>query len=475
VVFLIQARRFRCPNPACPRKTFREDLSVLADRYQRRTQAATQLLCSVAAIAGGQAGARLAAQMQLPTCRSTLLRCLVRHTSCPEGIPQVGGVDDFAWTKRRRYGTILVDLETHRLLALFADCEEETVASWFRQHPSVQIVTRDRSPTFAEAIRRGAPHALHIADRFHLHMNAMTCLETLLTKEQATILRVVAGLRADHRKAHPAPPPQPLAPERQRSERRARRYARYEQVIQLKAQGWSQRAIAQETGLHPRTVAIYLKAGQFPERAPHPSRGRVIEPYLDYLRQRWEQGEHNGRLLFEEIQAQGYPAGLTEVYIALQPWRTHGPTASLARVKEVQQYPSYSPKQTLWLLFKEKRTAGEQRFVHSLLERSAAIARAYKSVRRFRQILTERDETALQPWAGEAEASEIPELKRFVQRLRLDWEAVENALLFASSQGQVEGQVNRLKVFKRQGYGRASPALLQARLMGASDLYQKCA
>src|SRR5689334_7863534 len=102
-----------------------------------------------------------------------------------------------------------------------------------------------------EAIRRGAPHALHIADRFHLHMNAMTCLETLLTREQATIRRVVASLRADHRKAHPAPPPQPLAPERQRSERRARRYARYEQVVQLKAQGWSQRAIAQETGLHP--------------------------------------------------------------------------------------------------------------------------------------------------------------------------------------------------------------------------------
>ena len=157
------------------------------------------------------------------------------------------------------------------------------------------------------------------------------------------------------------------------------------------------------------------------------------------------------------------------MYIAIQPWRTHGPTASLARAQEVQQYPSYSPKQTLWLLFKAKRTAGEQRFVQSLLDQSVLIASTYESVRRFRQILTERDETALQPWAYEAEASQIPELMRFVQRLRLDWEAVENALLFASSQGQVEGQVNRLKVFKRQGYGRASPALLQARLVGASN------
>jgi transposase len=143
--------------------------------------------------------------------------------------------------------------------------------------------------------------------------------------------------------------------------------------------------------------------------------------------------------LFEEIRAQGYPAGLTGVYVATQPWRTHGPTASLAAAKVVRQYPLYSPKQTLWLLFKEKRTTEEQRFVQSLLAQSQVIARAYDSVRQFRQILTECDEAALQPWAYEAEASQIPELLRFVQRLHLDWEAVENALLFASSQGQVEG------------------------------------
>ena len=374
VVFLIQARRFRCLNTTCPRKTFREDLSALAARYQRRTQAATHLLHSLAAVAGGQAGARLATQVQLPASRSTLLRCLTRQVVSPKSTPRVVGVDDFAWTKRRRYGTILVDLETHRLLALLADCEVETVATWFRQHPSVQIVTRDRSPNFADAIRRGAPQALHIADRFHLHMNAMTCLETLLTREQATLRKVATTLRAEHRQAQPMPPPKQLAPEQQRSARRARRYARYEQVVQLKAQGWSQRAIAQETGLHHQTVAIYLKAGQFPERATHPPRSRVIEPYLEYLQKRWKQGEHNGRLLFEEIRAQGYPAGLTEVYVAIQPWRTHGPTASLARAKEVQQYPSYSPKQTLWLLFKEQRKAPEQRFVQSLLEQSELIA-----------------------------------------------------------------------------------------------------
>jgi DNA-binding NarL/FixJ family response regulator len=115
-------------------------------------------------------------------------------------------------------------------------------------------------------------------------MNAMDCLETALTKEQATLHRVVATLRADHRKAEPSPPPKQLVSEQQRSARRARRYARYTQVIQLHSQGWSQRAIAQEVRLHPQTVAIYLKAGQFPERAPSPPRSLVIQPYLEYLR-----------------------------------------------------------------------------------------------------------------------------------------------------------------------------------------------
>jgi len=98
-------------------------------------------------------------------------------------------------------------------------------------------------------------------------------------------------------------------------------------------------------------------------------------------------------------------------------------------------------------------------------------ARSSTFMRRFRQIITERDETALHPWAHEAAASRIPELVRFAQRLHADWEAAENALLFASSQGQTEGPVNRLKSFKRQGYGRAGPVLLQARLVGARDLY----
>ena len=147
----------------------------------------------------------------------------------------------------------------------------------------------------------------------------------------------------------------------------------------------------------------------------------------------------------------------------------------MARAKEVQQYPSYSRHPNgCQLLFKAKRTTQEQRFVQSLLEQSALIARTYESVRRFRQILTERDETTLHPWACEAEASEIPELKRFgkpiASGLGSGGKCVTVCQQSRTGRRSSESAEGRAP---RQGYGRAGPALLQARLVGASNLYGK--
>ena len=158
------------------------------------------------------------------------------------------------------------------------------------------------------------------------------------------------------------------------------------------------------------------------------------------------------------------------VYEAVRPWRQQSP----APASPVYAWPVYSPRQTTWLLLKQGReqlTSEEDAYVRTLLQSSSDIVPAFGLIQRFWRLVTERDETALGPWAQEAEQSGIPELVRFVQGLYRDWEAVENALLFASSQGQVEGSVNRIKLLKRQSYGRASPALLRARVLGARGLY----
>ncbi len=272
VVFQIHARRFRCPNAACPRCPFREALSSVVARSQRRTPAATRLLHRVGAEVGGQAGVGIAQQMPLPASRSTLLKTTKHLAPWPSSAPRVVGVDDFAWKKGRRYGTILVDLEAHRVLALLPTCEVETVAAWFRQYKSVLIVTRDRSQTFAEAIRLGTPHALQIADRFHLHVNATTCLEAILTREQATLRQVVDTLRAQARAALPAPQPHITSQQRLSQQRWTCRHTCYEQIVHLTGQGWSRSAIARELGLHRDTVARYRECRASFPNAPRARR-----------------------------------------------------------------------------------------------------------------------------------------------------------------------------------------------------------
>ncbi len=170
-------------------------------------------------------------------------------------------MDDFAWKKGRRYGTILVDLEAQRLVALLPTWEVETVAAWFPQHPSVLIVTRDRPQAITRAIRLGAPQALQIAGRFHVHRNVTACLEAILTREQATLCQVVTTLRV--RAGAAWPPPQPHIPfkERLSQQRQTRRPRCSEQVVHLKAQGWLRSAMVRELDQHRDRVAGYQSAG----------------------------------------------------------------------------------------------------------------------------------------------------------------------------------------------------------------------
>jgi transposase len=173
----LTVRKFRCRNRACGRRIFAERVPDLVATYGRHTHRLATALRAIGLALGGQAGAQLAARLQLPTSPATLLR-LVRTTPMPHPPAlQALGVDEWAWRRGHRYGTILVDLMTHRVVDLLPDRSAETLAAWLEQQPAITVVSRDRSDLYADGIRRGAPEAVQVVDRFHLVQNFREAIE----------------------------------------------------------------------------------------------------------------------------------------------------------------------------------------------------------------------------------------------------------------------------------------------------------
>ncbi len=187
---LLQARKFFCGDDRCSRHIFTEQLPTTVARYARRSRRSSEALSSITRALGGRAGARLSRELGLLTSGSTLLRELRKRARPPSfHEPRVIGIDEWAWKKGHRYGTILCDLEQRRVIDLLPNRSTETVAAWLRLHPSVQVVSRDRASSFADAIAKGAPGAVQVADRWHLLNNLVETLGRSLERHRPTTLR----------------------------------------------------------------------------------------------------------------------------------------------------------------------------------------------------------------------------------------------------------------------------------------------
>lgn len=482
VTLLVQVRKFFCLNPNCQRRIFTERHSQLTETWARRTSRLAQHLVAIGLALGGKVGVRLSQHLSHPVSLNPLLQLLNRLSLPAVVTPKTLGVDDFAFRKGQTYGTLLVDLDQNRPIALLADRKAQTLAQWLQQHPGVEVLSRDRSKEYKQGMTQGAPNATQVADRFHLLKNLTEVLQQVLALQgkvlklaqaesipQAPIER--ANLETRQQTAHPT-----LKAQQQSQQCRAQRLQTYQLIWQLHLQGYGTAQIAQQAGVSSRTVQRYLQASSFPERQARSDRGRsLVSTYQDYLIQQWNQGHHGMRSLFRGLQQQGYGGSYMSVVRYLrqfqqQPEQDDAALTGAKPGKPLAQRQTLTARRASYLIVQnpQTRTVEDEQLLHRLIEQNPSLTPAIEFAQAFAQLVRQRQPKQLDLWLQQAKVIGIEPFQRFAKSLQEDYEAVKAGVTLAVSNGQVEGQINRLKMLKRQMYGRANIKLLERRFLLAS-------
>ncbi|MFD7438364.1 ISL3 family transposase [Streptomyces sp. NPDC059861] len=461
VVLQLRVRRFTCKDVSCGQRTFVEQVAGLTRRYSQRTERMRSALAEVGLALAGRAGARLAdvfAGEGQPEHSPAVGR---RSPGTPATGPACGRRRRIRDAQGRIYGTVLVDVETRRPVDLLPDREAGTVATWLAEHPSIEVVCRDRAPYFAEGASIGAPTAVQVADRCHLWRNLGEAAERCVSRHRPCLRATFAESEPEKTAApEPAESGSPW-PTGHRFADRTR--AKHATVHALLAAGHSRRSIQRQLGMTYRTVQRLADAAR-PEdlfQGQWQNRRTKLDNFKPYLHERWSESCTNAWTLWEEIKTHGYTGGYGAVRAYLQPFRT-SPTAPAAR-------PPSPRTVTGWILTHPDTLQESERLkLKSVLAGCPELDALTGHVRAFGKMLTQLQGDQLPQWIKAVRADDLPSLHAFVNGLERDLVAVTAGLTLPWSSGIVEGHVNRIKMIKRQMYGRAGFSLLRKRVLLAS-------
>ncbi len=280
-------RKWICPSDSCPQRIFAEPFAGLARRYARMTDRLITALQSAGVTSNGADGACLLSDLAMPTTAKTLIRRVLELPLPKEGSIRMAGIDEWAWKKGSHYGTILVDLQQHRIAALLPERSVETSTAWFKKHPEVTIVSRDRGKIFHAAADAGAPQAKQVVDRFHLQKNFGEALEKFFGHHKR-LLKATARKLAGKTLPSQAPVPRPT--EQEREDRHRERVRRHKKIWKLYRAGYRKEEIAQLVGVGSQSVYRALSHEQPPARRTRHCSHHITDPYLPYLTREMERG-----------------------------------------------------------------------------------------------------------------------------------------------------------------------------------------
>jgi transposase len=456
VVIVLEACRFRCLNPACGKVTFAAQVEGLTSPFARRTPPLRSALGAIAAALCGRAGARLGAGLAAPASRQAMIRLVM---AAPEeelaAAPAVLGVDDFALRKGQVYGTVLVAMHTGAVVDLLPDREAATLRKWLQDHPGAAVICRDRGGAYADGARQGAPDAIQVADRWHLWHNLGEKAREAAAAHTRSCLAPRPGGR--HQPPPPPPPPPDPGPAPGRAARTRRRHA---QVAQLLDAGHSLTAAAAILGLTRQTARRYARAATAAALDPAAAEP-ALDPFKPHLTRAWNHGTRDPATLHAQITAAGYdgPAGPVAAFTA--------------GFRDLLVIPAAAPPLPAaatiarWLMTRPGTLSPRDAAALAAVTAACphlAVLRGH--IGAFADIMTTRTGTRhLDNWLDAAANSGLDQLASFAAGIRKDHAAVAAGLSQPWSSGKVEGTVNKIKMLKRQTYGRASFPLLRKRVL----------
>lgn len=435
----LTVRRLYCENPDCPKATFAEQVPGLTRRYQRRTPALEKVVDAVALALAGSAGARLLAVFHQVLSWMTLLNALMRIALPARPVPEVIGIDEFALRKGQRYASIIIDAVTGARIEVLADRTMATVTEWLRAHRGARFACRDGAAGYAQAITDADPRIRQVSDRWHLWHN----LGEAARKEVAAHTGCWGS----------------LGPPIVEGRRAATTRERWSQVRELRAQGVGLLECARRLNLSMNTVKRYGRAPE-PEaliRTPQ-YRPTLVDPYREHLRRRRAQDPALSLTqLLGEITALGYTGSANLLMRYISQGRVEADHAAL------------SAKRAAGLLLSDPAKLREEKL--QLRDKLAAacpeMTELSALIGQFAAMLTPQAANAerLGQWIEKVRATNLPTLASYATGLERDQNAVEAALTLPYHNGRTEGVNQKIKLLKRQTYGRAGFPLLRQRIL----------
>jgi transposase len=450
VGILVIARRFRCDAVLCGRRIFAErfDRDVLAP-WGRRTARLDHIVHHLALALGGRPAASLARRLMLPVSNDTLLR-VVRRRGSPRFLPPtVIGIDDWAWRRNQRYGTIICDLERRKTIALLPDREPATAQDWLSDQSQIEIVARDRGGGYALAAAKALPHAVQVADRWHLMENASHAFLDAVRKSMRQIRSAVGAATIN--------PELLTAAERLQYEGYLRREEVNAAILGLAHEGVTIKEIVRCTG-YSRGLVRKIVRGQRSD--VFRVRENSLDLYLQWLDSQWADGHDNASELWRCLRRQGFRGSLRVV----SEWATRRRRAEKAD-GALSRTPSARTIARLMTNGRDALSKAETVTVAAIEDGMPLLVEAREIIAAFQAMVRKKSLADLEPWLERARSSLVAS---FANGVIKDQAAVSAAITSPWSNGQTEGQITKLKLVKRQMYGRGKLDLLQARVIGSA-------